>query len=311
MDPIGMDEYYVGGPYVGQSVVGVPTSGPISLNDFRGKAANPAVLDCMSAGAQADVVVAYGFKLFRAAYTGPVARVRRGTDSALMDFYASTTGALGTAALGTGTSLSTWLGAATGYISTWYDQTGRGKHAAQATTTSQPSVVQSGGQASVYLNSALTLRGGNVFDTTTVTDMHISFASTEVTRSNNFLISLDGTSATGDRRLSVHAPWSSGVWYFDACDALDNRSESAANITAAGNRNVFSGYKSTADGKNGFRVNQGTRYLSALNAAANVAGGICMNTHESGTTANHYLHNLIVFKAKLGITDETYLERNL
>jgi hypothetical protein len=53
------------------------------------------------------------------------------------DFWADRRGNLLTAPV-TGTTLANWLGGATGYVTTWYDQSGRGNHASQATVANQP-----------------------------------------------------------------------------------------------------------------------------------------------------------------------------
>jgi len=53
------------------------------------------------------------------------------------DFYADERGNLLTAPV-TGTTLQNWLGGATGYVTTWYDQSGRGNHAIQNTAANQP-----------------------------------------------------------------------------------------------------------------------------------------------------------------------------
>ena len=53
------------------------------------------------------------------------------------DFYADRLGNLLTAPV-TGQTLSSWLGGATGYVATWYDQSGKGNHATQATAANQP-----------------------------------------------------------------------------------------------------------------------------------------------------------------------------
>jgi hypothetical protein len=55
------------------------------------------------------------------------------------DFYADRLGNLLTAPV-TGQSLASWLGGATGYVTTWYDQSGRGNHATQATAANQPKI---------------------------------------------------------------------------------------------------------------------------------------------------------------------------
>ena len=64
-------------------------------------------------------------------------QVRNGTTSATQDFYADRLGNLLTAPV-VGQSLADWLGGATGYVTTWYDQSGLGNHATQATTANQP-----------------------------------------------------------------------------------------------------------------------------------------------------------------------------
>jgi len=55
------------------------------------------------------------------------------------DFYADRLGNLLTAPV-VGQSLANWLGGATGYVTTWYDQSGAGNHASQATAANQPKI---------------------------------------------------------------------------------------------------------------------------------------------------------------------------
>lgn len=55
------------------------------------------------------------------------------------DFYADTLGNLTTAA-GSGQTLSSWLGAATGFVTTWYDQSGKGSHMSCSSTALQPKI---------------------------------------------------------------------------------------------------------------------------------------------------------------------------
>ena len=59
------------------------------------------------------------------------------TPSLSQDFYADRLGNLLTAPV-VGQSLANWLGGATGYVTTWYDQSGKGNHATQATAANQP-----------------------------------------------------------------------------------------------------------------------------------------------------------------------------
>jgi len=64
---------------------------------------------------------------------GPVVRVRRSSDNTEADF---------TAAQVSDGSLAAWVGAGNnGFVRTWYDQSGNNQHAIQATTASQPKIV--------------------------------------------------------------------------------------------------------------------------------------------------------------------------
>jgi hypothetical protein len=77
---------------------------------------------------------------------GPVVRVRRSSDNTEQDF---------TAPQVTDGTLTTFCGAGNGFVRTWYDQSGNGRHATQASTANQPQIVSSG--ALVTRNSKPTL----------------------------------------------------------------------------------------------------------------------------------------------------------
>lgn len=101
-------------------------------------AAIPGLKQKLTTAAQTAMVGAYNTYLVSSTYSGPIMNIRRSTDNATSDFYGNVNGTLGQSAGGTGVSLTTWLGAATAYVTTWYDQSGTGNHATQATTTLQP-----------------------------------------------------------------------------------------------------------------------------------------------------------------------------
>lgn len=270
------------------------------------------ILDQIAPSAKATAVAAYSFRLLTVTYTGPCVRIRRATDSVEKDFYASITGDLGDLYMGRGQSLKEWLNGAVGYVRTWYDQTGRGKHVEQATTASQPTVVLSNTKGNgIYFNNQV-MAGPNVFDTTTVSNMHIVIASREIVRTAHELINLNGTNVTGTGgRFSVHAPWSDNVWYFDPGNATTDRAYSTAGITSVNQKAILSGYKSSTDGKNGFRVNKGTRYLSTGTTAATVSGGIHLGFQSGYNIINHNIYATVIFSAKLSTTDELIIENNI
>jgi hypothetical protein len=95
-------------------------------------------LDGLNRDSRAAMNGAYSLRLLSSTYTGATVNVRRGSDNATSDFFASVGGYLGTSYGGRGTTLESWLNGAVGYVATWYDQSGRGNHATQATQGSQP-----------------------------------------------------------------------------------------------------------------------------------------------------------------------------
>jgi hypothetical protein len=69
--------------------------------------------------------------------TAKAVQIKRNSDLATQDFYADRLGNLLTVPV-TGQTLANWLGGSTGNVVTWYDQSGRGNHATQATAANQP-----------------------------------------------------------------------------------------------------------------------------------------------------------------------------
>ena len=79
---------------------------------------------------------AYSLRALSAGWVaGDVVNVRRSSDSAVQDFTASQI---------LNGDLLTFTGAGDGFVTTWYDQSGNGEDATQATTTAQPKIVDTG-----------------------------------------------------------------------------------------------------------------------------------------------------------------------
>ena len=90
----------------------------------------------LSPSATSSAVGAFSLRAIKGTSVRAV-QIRRSSDSVTQDFYADRLGNLLTAPV-TGQTLADWLGDATGYVTTWYDQSGVGNHASQATTANQP-----------------------------------------------------------------------------------------------------------------------------------------------------------------------------
>jgi len=91
---------------------------------------------------------AYSLRKLRTAYAGSTIRVRRSSDNTETDigFVAN---ALDTA------SLLTFCGAGNGFVTTWYDQSGNGINASNATLANQPQIVNAGSVISVNSKPSL------------------------------------------------------------------------------------------------------------------------------------------------------------
>lgn len=97
-------------------------------------AASSGLLDQISATA----IGAFSLRRLRNAYAGSAIKVRRSSDNATQNIGFDGAGNFDT------TSLTTFIGSNSGFIDTWYDQSGSGNDFAQATTASQPRIVNAG-----------------------------------------------------------------------------------------------------------------------------------------------------------------------
>ena len=108
----------------------------LSATGFTGRLSNSVFT---SAGAVVSLRIPYG-----SIYAGPCVRVRRSSDNAEQDFsFSSTPNASGNRMVNTAAIL-TFCGAGSGFVTTWYDQSGRGQNATQGTAPLQPRIVNAG-----------------------------------------------------------------------------------------------------------------------------------------------------------------------
>lgn len=85
-----------------------------------------------------NAAVAYSFRKLRAAYAGSAVRIREDGGNTEADIGFDANGDFDTAAA------ASHIGANNGFIVTWYDQSGNGDDATQATAANQPAYVASG-----------------------------------------------------------------------------------------------------------------------------------------------------------------------
>lgn len=112
----------------------------------------PAILDTLSATTKSSCQCAFSLRrLTRTLYTGPVVRLRRGSDNLERDFYGLDTDAA---------SITEFLQGTTGYVKTLYDQSGKGRHATQTTAANQPQYI-TGGSSGWSTTPTIRFGGGN------------------------------------------------------------------------------------------------------------------------------------------------------
>lgn len=106
-------------------------------------------------------VAAYGLRKLRTAYTGNAITVRRSSDNTLLDIGFLPNGDLDTIAL------TKFVGSGSGFITTWFDQSGNGYHATQATEAQQPRIVDNGQIDTINGRPAVRGLGGQSLRSTT------------------------------------------------------------------------------------------------------------------------------------------------
>jgi hypothetical protein len=115
--------------------------------------------------------------------------VRRSSDNLERDIYGTFRGDLDLAAL------TSFVGANSGFVTTWYDQSGTGRHATQATAASQPRIVNAGavetvnGKPAVYFATSNDLRLNSVVDVDMVNSSFFMTIRKDSTGNDSVLIS--------------------------------------------------------------------------------------------------------------------------
>lgn len=140
--PISLADMYSGANALSSWMGGIPSSGTISINNFRGKS-----LPYPDDLATGTTICLLSTRLLTAAYTGFTMNLRRSSDNATKQFYSDKFGNIDDHA---GVTLAQWLNGATAYVIYLYDQTGNNRHAYQSTNTLQPSLTADAQDPSKY-----------------------------------------------------------------------------------------------------------------------------------------------------------------
>ena len=258
------------------------------------------VLDLISA----IVAAAYSLRRLYASYTGAAIRVQRSLDDAKADIGFTANGDLDTVAL------LAFVGSGNGFVTTWYDQSGNGRHATQTDPARQPKIVSNGVIETQNGRPALLFDGINDF-------FAITSPINSVNATINFVSRLSKTMGDGAYILGSQTPigllgydsesagiriYSSSGGYFTS--PLPAAVRSAASVdTVVINNNVAALHRygvsiagTQTIGENFQPTMIGAYYIIASNA---------FSRHWGGT-----LSEITVFGSSISTTDRQLLERN-
>jgi len=207
------------------------------LNDYSGAAA------------------AYSLRLLDNTYTGNAIKVRRASDNAEQDI-AFANNELDTA------TLETFASGTDAFVTTWYDQSGNGYDAAQATASRQPKIVSSGstilenGKATLSLDhtSLQNLIGSNGFDISNFTQFSVAKQ-----LGDSFLFSIQTSNSAGIRQQVSGSTFTSRI------------TTSNISVTSSPTANNQFLLTSLYDGTNGYTYLNNTQSASATLSVSNVS----------------------------------------
>lgn len=203
---------------------------------------------------------AHSLRRLLSAYTGAGIKIRRSSDSTTQDIgFDATTGALDTAAI------TAFVGANSAYIDTWYDQSGNGRHVTQATTASQPRIVNAGTLETLNSLPAITLDGTDDYLLSTSTGLWAAGSTT-------LAVVMSGASASNSVAVAESNGGSAGAFYRMV------RSSTAAWNVQATNDGATSMWASSASGSTIFDAAQHQLFYAD--------SGTAISTWKDNTTAH-------------------------
>lgn len=233
----------------------------------------------------ASVWAAWGFRLLRTAYAGPLLHVRRTSDNAVLDVGYTSSGDLDEAAL------SAFAGANSVVIDIIYDQSGNARNLVQVPADAQPRIINAGAYDRINSRACFYTDGADDFLATAVASVAqpVTIASVvemiDLTQ-YSFLYDAPPTAAT---RIGSYFTTANNLGVFSPTDAAVKNgvvaNEKATIVT------VFNGASSSVD-YNGAS--------SAINPGTDAFGGIKFGAHQDNFFwSEHKFGDQIVFNAAL------------
>lgn len=240
---------------------------------------------------------AFSVRRLRAAYTGPLLRLRRSTDNVQQDIGFTIGGNLDKAAV------TSFCGSASCFVFSWYDQSVSGRTLTRTTAGVQPRLVNSGTLELLGTRPALRFYGAQSLSTTPPPDANeftVTLTAVERSRNNNFLFRLLGGTTTFVR---AHMPWGDGELIFDVGGSASPYRILTAWTVPVGTPAIASFQNSASAGTRGVYVN-GSLYLSGTGFAA-PTGDFLVGFNYDG-----HIPEFILFTSSISSSSRLALERS-
>ncbi|OQP55656.1 hypothetical protein A4D02_04975 [Niastella koreensis] len=239
-------------------------------------------------------------------------RVRRSSDNAEADVAfdawskmlttscTATITAAGSSGLTIGVTMpfSSFYGSSSCFVTTWYDQTGNGRHAVQATSASQPRIVNAGSMDRLNSWPAITFQNNGQLMTYTAASITVQTINAVRAAPDFNWQTLVAVSANTD--FSIRANSGNGVLYNNAPNGNDwyNGTGSPSQFWVNGVQGAnFSSTSIHTISANSLNPTAGTMSISTTFLNRGMYGGAAIN-------------ELLLFPASLSTTDRQALETN-
>lgn len=253
-------------------------------------------------------VGAFSIRRLRTAYTGKAINVRRSSDNTTTDIGFTSAGDLDTS------SLLTFAGSGNAFIVTWYDQSGNGANATQATAANQPQIVNAG--AVVIQN---TKPSPEFYIASTISSLLATINAFSAGYALNAVVINTGAqtyAAIADKASStgVAGPWmmfgQSGNW--GALFSGNGTSQTNYTFTTAYNALKVITHQILASSLAGTVYANGTQVLSnTWTDYGDTTNQVTIGKRaDNATWLQGNLSELVLFASPLSTTDRQTLERN-
>ena len=240
---------------------------------------------------------AYSVRLLSSNYSGKAIQVRRSSDNTTQDIGFTANGDLDT------TALKSFVGSGNGYVTIWYDQSGNGRNAIQATTSKQPAIVLNGTIQRANSQPAV------VFNGVSQTMASSTFAISQPFTRNSVFAPLSISGSYPNVFNSVGASPNTALYYSTTSQitsyaGLNGPSQS---ISASNNPNIFT---ETFNGS-GSSLSKNGNLSSLSNAGTNGINGVQIASNNgSSYFSNCSISEIIIFPQALSSSDRQTLETN-